>query len=493
MSINEKNISVKVFLQTILNNFKNSKNFFYKDNRLKYTYKDCYKKICIFVNFINNIKHKKLLVLSDKSLNYYLVVISIILSGKTWIQVSPNIPINRIKNIIKVSGSNIAFYDESFNNPDIKKKLRLTFFDTIDIQNRFKFEKIKKVKKINPKNIAMIFFTSGSTAIPKGVKITYSSFIYSAYQQIKKLNYKKNKEIFSDYHDSSFVMSLNVIFPAIYLSSTIAPITSYEDKINPIEHINKNKISVLITVPSFFLYINNFIKKKISINNLIFCGENLPLNIFKIALNKIKFKTLHNCYGSTELSPWVFYYKYSDSHKSIIEKFNQVPIGRPFDHTKYILNKKNELCIAGPALSNGYLQKSQNKNKFFSLKNITYYNTGDICKNHEKNFMFVLGRNDKQVKVRGYRINLLEIESVVKKIPSVEFIMCFKKKNQDKLAMLVVSKSKNIENKINEFLIKNLPIYMIPNEIVIKKKIKLNKNGKVDRNFYINNLNGLKS
>ena len=97
----------------------------------------------------------------------------------------------------------------------------------------------------------MIFFTSGSTSDPKGVAISYKSFIYSAFQQIKNLNYKKNSEIFSDYHDSSFVMSLNIIFPAMYLSSCISPITDYYDRINPIDHIKRNKVSVLITVPSF--------------------------------------------------------------------------------------------------------------------------------------------------------------------------------------------------------------------------------------------------
>ena len=60
----------------------------------------------------------------------------------------------------------------------------------------------------------------------------------------------------------------------------------------------------------------------------------------------------------------------------------------------------------------------------------------------------------------------------------------FQKVKKEKLVLLVVSKIKNIENKIKGHLLKNLPKYMFPSEIFIKKKIKLNKNGKVDRNFY---------
>ena len=64
--------------------------------------------------------------------------------------------------------------------------------------------------------------------------------------------------MFADYHDSSFVMSLNIIFPAVYQNSTISPLINSLDKMNPLDHVKKNKITVLITVPSFFLYIQIF-------------------------------------------------------------------------------------------------------------------------------------------------------------------------------------------------------------------------------------------
>ena len=155
--------------------------------------------------------------------------------------------------------------------------------------------------------------------------------------------------------------------------------------------------------------------------------------------------------------------------------------------TTHFINKKNELCVSGPALSKGYLIKSQNKKKFFKIDNKRYYNTGDVCEKFSKDLMFILGRNDKQIKLKGYRINLLEIENLVKKISRIEFVMCFKKTRNEKLVLFVVSKVKNIQKKITNYLLKNLPIYMVPSEIFIKKKIKLNKNGKVDRKFYLKN------
>ena len=78
-------------------------------------------------------------------------------------------------------------------------------------------------------------------------------------------------------------MSLVIIFPAIYLNCTISPITNSYDKFFPSKHIVKNKISILITVPSFILFMKaNLPKNKIFIKNIILCGENFPVNILTL-------------------------------------------------------------------------------------------------------------------------------------------------------------------------------------------------------------------
>ena len=224
------------------------------------------------------------------------------------------------------------------------------------------------------------------------------------------------------------------------------------------------------------------------INKIIFCGENFSLNVFRIVIEKLKFNSLYNCYGATELSPWAFFYKYSKKHDSIIKKYNQVPIGKCFSGLKTYLNNNQELCISGPTLSKGYLNIEQNKFSFFLRNNKRFYNTGDIAEKYKKLF-FIMGRNDKQIKLKGYRINLLEIENHSKNIKGIEFAMCFKKSSEEKLLLFVVSKKKGIKKKISSYLSKNVPNYMIPSEIFISKKIILNKNGKVDRKYYLKKFN----
>ena len=77
----------------------------------------------------------------------------------------------------------------------------------------------------------MIFFTSGSTGVPKGVEISYKNFTSCMFHQINNLYNLSKKQVFSDYHDTSFVMSLVVIFPAIFLNCSISPLIDFSDKI----------------------------------------------------------------------------------------------------------------------------------------------------------------------------------------------------------------------------------------------------------------------
>ena len=112
------------------------------------------------------------------------------------------------------------------------------------------------------------------------MEISYKNFISCLFHQVKFLYNYKEKQIFSDYHDTTFVMSLVVIFPAVYLNSSISPLISLTDKVFPSKHINRNKITTIITVPSFILYMKKQLSKKlIKLQNLILCGENFPHNI----------------------------------------------------------------------------------------------------------------------------------------------------------------------------------------------------------------------
>ena len=478
----KKNLLVKVFLKKILDNFKFSKKIFFKYNEEKYTYNDAFIKIKKINFFLKDYKKEKIAVFSEKSIGYYLSVISIILSGNIWVQFSNATPLNRIKEIIKFTDIKVGILDKSFNRKNFYKfkKLKILKYDEII---KSKSTKSFTLNDIDSTDIASIFFTSGSTGKPKGVLINYLNLAVSVNYQIKHLNYDKN-EIFADCHDTTFVMSICTIFPMLLQNNTISPLVSLNDKMFPLEHIIKNKITTLITVPSFILY-NKQRLQNLKIKNLILCGENFPYNILKLILTKIKFNNLYNCYGATELSPWAFYYKYKKKDYKLLKQNGKVPIGNPLKSVKCFINKKKELCISGPIVSTGYLNNSKDtKEKFFLKDKETFYNTGDLCIK-KNNVYFIEGRNDSMVKIRGYRVDLNEIDNNVKKLNSIDLSYSYLSGGNKNPYIVTVFSSENKEfiNSVKKIIQINLPTYMVPKKIFQIKKIPFNKNGKIDRIF----------
>ena len=165
----------------------------------------------------------------------------------------------------------------------------------------------------------------------------------------------------------------------------------------------------------------------------------------------------------------------------VYKKTNLIPIGKKFKEVKTKVID-NILLVGGKTLSKGYLNIKENKNVFISISGVRYYKTNDIVEIINGNH-FVKGRSDSIVKISGQRVELFEIDSILRKLKLIKNCLVFIKKLNDyeQFICAAVESNKIKDKEILNYLRKKLPVYMIPKQIQIFNKFPLNKNFKIDR------------
>ena len=475
---------VKFFYKKILENI-NSNNIFTREKNKIYRYSDIKKFLGSFNKKINKKQNIKICTLAHKSFFLYSSIISILLTKNIWIPLDEELPISILKYIIKISKVDLVLVDSKNEKKFLKlfKKNNLNYINIEKINYKKNYPVFLKSDMYKENDLAMIFFTSGSTGYPKGVKITNKNFISSLKGQInhifKKINDKKL--VFGDYHNTSFVISLNILFPCLFLKSKIFYAKNFQDKINPLNHINKHKVNCVVTLPSTIDRIksfnNNF--KNMNLHALLVCGEPFYYDSLNFIIHNLKPKNLFNCYGSTELSPWIFTYKFKSKDLKTIKKIGLVPIGREFFNVKYKVYNQ-ELIVNGPMVNN-YLDTLQNKFNHKKINNDIWFFTKDKIKKYD-NLIYIIGRSDSVVKLRGFRVELRGIESKIREFEKISNCFVFLSKEKRKnIYAAIETKNKKILQELEFFLENNLPNYMIPKKYKIYSSFPKNKNEKIDR------------
>ena len=303
----------------------------------------------------------------------YASIFPILISGCKWIPLSLSNPTNRIEDIINLIKPDILFYDH--DNSDVKnlflknKSIVIPFkkIKAININKTYDINIAEYINKLDYNSDAFYYLTSGSTGTPKAIKISHKNIISDTYNQINHL-YGKDKHnlIFGDYYDTAFSIFFDIYFPAIFLGSAISPSIKKKDSYLIHQHVKKNKINVLVCVPSTIQRLKIFLdnkKFKHIFKIMILTGEPFYLDLMKYIFKNFKFQKLFNCYGGTEMSNWITYHRCKKTDLKNFSKLNLVPIGKSFKDAKIHI-KNGELIVTGPMVSKGYIDKKQNIGKF---------------------------------------------------------------------------------------------------------------------------------
>ncbi len=233
-----------------------------------------------------------------------------------------------------------------------------------------------------------------------------------------------------------------------------------------------------------------------SLKRVICGGEALTSDLMDHFFNKLEAE-FYNIYGPTETTIGATYWKCKPGYQG-----NTVPIGRPVTNTKtYILDANlnpvsvgvtGELYIAGVSLARGYLNRADLTAEKFVPDPFSFdpgerlYRTGDVARYLPDGSIEFLGRLDHQVKVRGFRIELSEIEGVLREQANVRDAAVVVREDapgNKRLVAYVASSEKSADStdELRRFLKERLPEYMMPAQIIFMDGLPLTANGKVDR------------
>lgn len=477
------------------------------------TYKELFYRAYSIAEHIRSCGYEKgscIAVLMDKTADLLSAIFGILLADCIYVPINPQNPQNRISEILSLCESACVLTCQKNNPVAIQYDIPVfdcgqQIFDCDWNEKDFQEALTKCKNRSRAKNdLAYIIFTSGTTGKSKGVCVT-SENLYFFVQGILQTSYelpgKENKRV-ALVAPPFFDASIQQIFPCILTGRTLylVPERFKKDGEALSKFFSEHRIQHTDMTPSLFLiWINNsqFSSLSYSLETIIIGGEKLNCSslhdFFRRYPNKLPI--LQNAYGPTECCVDTTIYTV---RPEILAVSGSVPIGTALPHNKiYLLNEQMEpvedgtiaeLYIGGKSVGNGYWKDPvSTKERFldspFHAHEILY-KTGDMVKKTTEGDVLFVCRNDKQVKLRGYRIELYEIENILQDLPHIQKALArlVEDDQEDYLAAyVVVNELDAVEPvKIRSELTKYLPGYMIPRFIIPIQSFPTTANGKLD-------------
>ena len=348
--------------------------------------------------------------------------------------------------------------------------------------------------------IAYLLFTSGSTGTPKGVMVAHRNVTAFISAMIARYDVSENDR-FSQLFEMTFDVSVFDMFVAWECGACLC-CASKQQKLLPTAYIQEARLTVWFSVPSTGLLLKKLrMLAPRSYPNLrisLFAGEALPADFTSAWAKAAPNSIVENLYGPTELTVACTHYRWDEDFSPGHCEVGVVPIGDAVRDMQFLVvdeslrevppGETGELLMTGPQLSLGYWNEPEKTAQAFIIPpgaDEVFYRTGDrVRRPANGNPITYLGRLDNQIKIRGHRVELGEIEAALREEAAVEAAVAIgwpvtERGAEGIVAFLCASEAdvKRILDRLRE----RLPGYMVPRTIHLLGQFPLNSNGKIDR------------
>jgi amino acid adenylation domain-containing protein len=433
-------------------------------------------------------------IMLERSLEMIIGILAILKAGGVYMPIDPAYPEERIQYMLKDSNAQVLVVDDNScaSRLSFVSKALLNLSEGHHL--RFPASQLPSFPASLPSSLAYIIYTSGSTGDPKGVLVQHGSVV----RLVKNSNYIHFNQ------DDKLLLTGNMVFDVTTFEiwgPLLNGITLYlanEDVILNAEKLEKtlvdNEITVLHLIPQLF---NQLAAQNMGIFRglriLLLGGDVVrPEYVNKVRLQYRDLTVLH-MYGPTENTTFSTFFPVERGFEKTI------PIGRPVSNSSvFIIDKygklqpgclPGELCTGGDGVARGYLNRPELtwerfiENPFKAGERM--YKTGDLSVWQPGGDIEFLGRTDNQVKIRGIRIECAEIERHILKNEKIKKAVVIRQEDErgeeSCLCAYVVSEQEIQVSELREYLLKQVPAYMVPAYFRQIEDIPLTSNGKIDR------------
>lgn len=350
-------------------------------------------------------------------------------------------------------------------------------------------EKTSEFSQPKPEDIFVLLYTSGSTGVPKGCQLKHSNLTAFVAADCHNLEIDHRAKM-SSYASFGFDASLLELYVCLSVGATlyVIPNEMRLDLEAMVDYIQKNKLTHAFMTTQVGRQFVSYTPETPDLKYLLTGGEALSGVVSQGATKLV------NAYGPTETICYV-------TSLHVDRPYRNIPIGTPHQNVKlYVVDGQGrrlpvgapgELLVGGPQVGAGYRNRPEKTaevfipNPYSQEKDYqTLYRTGDIVRYLEDGNIEFVGRRDAQVKLNGFRVEIPEVEAVIKEYPSITDVTVQVKTRADGGKMLhayVVSPEKVDINHLNAFILERKPPYLVPSATMQLDSIPLNQNFKVDK------------
>lgn len=425
-------------------------------------------------------------VLLERSSRLVITLLAVLKTGAAYLPLDPNQPASRNESVLEDGLPDLLLIEQETAELVSQTKIKTVFVDAAESTSNQKFSPSG--------DLAYVIFTSGSTGRPKGVAVRHSSVIHLLNSIAEETEFCAEDRLLAITTISFDIAALEIFLPLLS-GATVHLATTDESRDASLiaQRIEQNSITMLQATPATWrmLFSDGWTGNK---SLKILCGgEALPLDLARSLTASTK--TAWNVYGPTETTIWSSIWR-------LPSQVEIVSLGSPVAGTRLMVIDRygspvprgaiGELAIGGDGVAQGYWNNAAlTAEKFVpdlksSSPGARLYRTGDRVRFRNDGSLEYLGRSDDQIKLRGFRIELAEIEAALRSHPEVSdcAVVLDEKGNQSRLNAYLVFEESSISNSdLREYLKSRLPDYMIPSTYVALDVLPLTPAGKVNRRY----------